>query len=105
MQTYAFMRPAAPCVQAGVGACRRDHLAWNFEAITATLAQFTCVKLYMAGMGLTRACLVSAAVQARDQAAHAGHDHIGGYAYHSGIHWLTVEAVLEGEQNGQVLLL
>ena len=58
MQTYAFIRPAAPCVQAGVGACRRDHLAWNFEAITATLAQFTCVKLYMAGVGLTRACLL-----------------------------------------------
>ena len=32
---------------------------------------------------------------------HAGHDHLGGYAYHGGIHWLTVQAILEGELAAQ----
>ena len=59
--------------QAGRGGARDTHLAWNWRDIKETLTHAGCVKLYM-----------------------AGHDHMGGYSFDGGIHWLTVEALLEG---------
>ena len=59
--------------QAGQGGARDTHLAWNWREMKEALTDSGCVKIYM-----------------------AGHDHMGGYAYDAGIHWLTLEALLEG---------
>ena len=60
--------------QAGRGGARPTHLAWNWRDIHRLLGSSDCVKLYL-----------------------AGHDHMGGYTWDSGVHWLTIEAVLEGD--------
>ena len=36
-------------MQAGIGACRRDHLAWNWEEIAQALADSPAAVLYLAG--------------------------------------------------------
>lgn len=54
-------------------AARRPHLAWNHGDIAAKLIGCSAVVLVL-----------------------AGHDHEGGYGFHSGKHWLTVPALLEG---------
>jgi len=59
--------------QAGRGAARPTHLAWNWKEIRAAMVASKCVKLYL-----------------------SGHDHMGGYLLDSGVHWITVEAMLEG---------
>ena len=61
--------------QAGKGGARDTHLAWNWSEIKQVLVQSGCVQLYL-----------------------AGHDHMGGHTHEAGIHWLTVEALLEGER-------
>lgn len=55
-------------------AARRTHLAWNWRELSAVLVASPAVALVL-----------------------AGHDHVGGYACHDGIHWLTLPAMLEGE--------
>ena len=59
--------------QACKGAARPTHLAWNWREIRAALVASKSAKLYL-----------------------AGHDHMGGYVEDSGVHWVTVEAMLEG---------
>lgn len=60
--------------QAGRGAARETHLAWNWREIQTTLISSGNVEVYF-----------------------AGHDHVGGYTSDGSIHWVTVEALLEGE--------
>ena len=59
--------------QAGEGGARSTHLAWNWREINNALTLLKSARLYM-----------------------AGHDHMGGYTLNGGVHWVTVEAVLEG---------
>jgi len=63
--------------QAGRGAARPTHLAWNWKEIRAAMVASKCVKLYL-----------------------SGHDHMGGYLLDSGVHWITVEAMLEAPTDG-----
>lgn len=64
--------------QVGPGAARPTHLAWNWREIKAALVDSGVVRLYL-----------------------AGHDHVGGHCYDGGIHWLTLEALLEGSTPGR----
>ena len=58
--------------QAGQGAARATHLAWNWWEIKEALLASQSAKLYL-----------------------AGHDHMGGYT-HCSMHWATIEGLLEG---------
>lgn len=56
------------------GAARATHLAWNHDEIRAVIAQ---------APGVVAVAL-------------SGHDHMGGYALVEGVHYVTLEAMLEG---------
>ena len=64
------------------GAARDTHLAWNWAQLQQLLLDSACVRLVL-----------------------SGHDHMGGYAQHRHIHFVTVEAMLEGEFWDTVLLI
>ncbi|KAL3149222.1 hypothetical protein ABBQ32_002045 [Trebouxia sp. C0010 RCD-2024] len=59
--------------QIGKGAARDTHLAWNWELLQQVLLESPWVRLVL-----------------------SGHDHMGGYAQHGHVHFVTVEAMLEG---------
>ena len=56
------------------GAARATHMAWNWVQLQQVLLDSPAVRLVL-----------------------SGHDHIGGYAQHGHIHFVTVEAMLEGK--------
>lgn len=58
--------------QIGKGAARESHLAWNHESIASILESSRSTALVL-----------------------AGHDHVGGYACRNGVHYVTVQAILE----------
>lgn len=53
------------------------HLIWNHEQVAAILEQSGCVAAYL-----------------------SGHDHAGGYAFHAGIHHLTMPGLVEAPEGG-----
>jgi manganese-dependent ADP-ribose/CDP-alcohol diphosphatase len=53
------------------------HLIWNHEQVAAILEQSGCVVAYL-----------------------SGHDHAGGYAFHAGIHHLTMPGLVEAPEGG-----
>ena len=55
------------------GAARDTHLAWNWVLLQEVLLGSPWVRLVL-----------------------SGHDHMGGYAQHGHVHFVTVEAMLEG---------
>jgi len=74
--------------QAGPGAAvRRTHAAWNGEAIAGLVSG--------GKVGSAGAAPSSTAVLYL-----AGHDHCGGYAYAGGVHWVTLEALVEAPTGG-----
>ncbi|KAL3149220.1 hypothetical protein ABBQ32_002045 [Trebouxia sp. C0010 RCD-2024] len=62
--------------QIGKGAARDTHLAWNWELLQQVLLESPWVRLVL-----------------------SGHDHMGGYAQHGHVHFVTVEAMLEAPPN------
>ncbi|KAA6427520.1 MAG: hypothetical protein FRX49_02183 [Trebouxia sp. A1-2] len=58
--------------QIGQGAARKTHMAWNWVELQQLLVASPCVRLVL-----------------------SGHDHMGGYAQHGHVHFVTVEAMLE----------
>ncbi|DBA97345.1 hypothetical protein WJX77_003255 [Trebouxia sp. C0004] len=58
--------------QIGQGAARETHMAWNWVELQQLLLASSCVRLVL-----------------------SGHDHMGGYAQHGHVHFVTVEAMLE----------
>ena len=61
------------CDSCAAGAARDTHLAWNWLELQQTLLESPCMRLVL-----------------------SGHDHIGGYVQHGHIHFVTLEAMLEG---------
>ena len=61
------------CHSCAAGAARDTHLAWNWLELQQILLESPCMRLVL-----------------------SGHDHIGGYAQHGHIHFVTLEAMLEG---------
>ena len=68
--------------------------------IADALESSPAAALYLAGDVLQgrRPWALGQAVVAKNSCWPAGHDHIGGYASQGHVHYLTVEAVLEGGQ-------
>jgi len=61
----------------GEGSARATHMAWNAPDIQAVLTSSRSVVLAL-----------------------AGHDHEGGYAVHGGVHFVTLQALLEAPPGG-----
>lgn len=73
--------------QAGPGpAVRRTHAAWNWEEISGLVSGGRVGKGGAGGGGPSTAAAVLYL---------AGHDHMGGYTHAGGVHWLTLEALVE----------
>ncbi len=70
MQTGALM----VLLRCAAGAARKTHMAWNWVELQQLLLVSPCVRLVL-----------------------SGHDHMGGYAQHGHVHFVTVEAMLEGK--------
>ncbi len=61
-------------LRCAAGAARKTHMAWNWVELQQLLLASPCVRLVL-----------------------SGHDHMGGYAQHGHVHFVTVEAMLEGK--------
>ncbi len=75
--TYSFSQHVilwSVCLGRLAGAARETHMAWNWVELQQVLLGSPCVRLVL-----------------------SGHDHIGGYAQHDHVHFVTVEAMLEGK--------
>ena len=66
-------------LRCAAGAARKTHMAWNWVELQQLLVASPCVRLVL-----------------------SGHDHMGGYAQHGHVHFVTVEAMLEGELGSAV---
>jgi len=79
--------------QAGPGAAvRRSHAAWNWREVAAVVT----------GGRLQAGKETEGGGPAPSPAVLylAGHDHLGGYAHAGGVHWVTVEAMVEAPRGG-----
>ena len=61
-------------LRCAAGAARKTHMAWNWVELQQLLLASPCVRLVLSGL-----------------------DHMGGYAQHGHVHFVTVEAMLEGK--------